>query len=71
MDSVISALMDALKTLVKPRMLVLLLLPAIYVTALVLPAVLLAYLNQGLFRYDALAEHASREEFDLIVERAG
>ena len=39
--------------------------------ALVLPVVLLAYLNQRLFRYDALAEHASREEFDLIVERAG
>ena len=39
--------------------------------ALVLPVVLLAYLNQRLFRYDALSDHASREEFDLIAERAG
>jgi hypothetical protein len=38
--------------------------------ALVLPIVLMAYLNQRLFRYDALAEHASREEYDLILERA-
>jgi len=38
--------------------------------ALVLPIVLMAYLNQRLFRYDALAEHASREEIDQVVERA-
>lgn len=37
------------------------------VGALVLPALNSAYLNQRLFRYDALAEHASREEFGLIV----
>lgn len=38
--------------------------------ALVFPIVLMAYLNQRLFRYDALAEHASREEIDQVVERA-
>lgn len=38
--------------------------------ALVLPALNSAYLNQRLFRYDALAEHASREEFAAIVARA-
>lgn len=35
--------------------------------ALVLPALNSAYLNQRLFRYDALAEHASREEYARIV----
>jgi hypothetical protein len=38
--------------------------------ALVLPIVLMAYLNQRLFRYDALAEHASREEMAQVFERA-
>ncbi|MDD3883349.1 MAG: EI24 domain-containing protein [Gallionella sp.] len=38
--------------------------------ALILPLLLMAYLNQRLFRYDALAEHASREEFQQILERA-
>lgn len=32
---------------------------------------LTAYLNQRLFRYDALAEHASRTEFDLILQQSG
>ncbi len=32
---------------------------------------LTAYLNQRLFRYDALAEHASREEFRLILTQSG
>ena len=32
---------------------------------------LMAYLNQRLFRYDALAEHASHEEFQLILEQSG
>lgn len=32
---------------------------------------LTAYLNQRLFRYDALAEHASHEEFQLILEQSG
>ena len=32
---------------------------------------LTAYLNQRLFRYDALAEHASRDEFETILERHG
>ena len=34
----------------------------------VLPLVLAAYLNQRLFRYDALSEHASAEEFRAILE---
>ncbi len=38
--------------------------------ALMIPVILMAYLNQRLFRYDALAEHASREEYDLIIRRA-
>lgn len=38
--------------------------------AMVLPVLLGAYLNQRLFRYDALAEHASREEFAVVVERS-
>lgn len=38
--------------------------------ALLLPLALMAYLNQRLFRYDALAEHASREEYAQVVERA-
>ncbi|ADE11471.1 EI24 domain-containing protein [Sideroxydans lithotrophicus] len=37
--------------------------------ALLLPLVLMAYLNQRLFRYDALAEHASREEYARVIER--
>lgn len=38
--------------------------------AAVLPALNSAWLNQRLFRYDALAEHASREEYREIVTRA-
>jgi hypothetical protein len=38
--------------------------------ALLLPILLMAYLNQRLFRYDALAEHASREEYAQVIERA-
>jgi len=38
--------------------------------ALILPIALMAYLNQRLFRYDALAEHASHDEIGQIVERA-
>ena len=37
--------------------------------AFVLPALNSAYLNQRLFRYDALAEHASREEYEELVRR--
>lgn len=37
------------------------------VGALLLPALNSAYLNQRLFRYDALAEHATREEYREIV----
>lgn len=33
----------------------------------VLPALLLAYINQRMFRYDALAEHASTEEIEQII----
>jgi uncharacterized protein involved in cysteine biosynthesis len=38
--------------------------------AAVLPALNSAYLNQRLFRYDALAEHATREEYQEIVTRS-
>jgi uncharacterized protein involved in cysteine biosynthesis len=38
--------------------------------AVVLPALNSAYLNQRLFRYDALAEHATREEYGVLVRRA-
>ena len=37
--------------------------------ALVLPALTSGYLNQRLFRYDALAEHATRDEYRTIVRR--
>lgn len=37
--------------------------------AVVLPALNSAYLNQRLFRYDALAEHASRDEYREIARR--
>jgi len=40
------------------------------VGAIVLPAVLSAYLNQRIFRYEALAEHAGRDEYRVIVQRA-
>lgn len=35
--------------------------------AVIVPVLLLAYLNQRLFRYDALAEHASAEEYARIA----
>jgi len=38
--------------------------------AAVLPLLLSAYLNQRLFRYDALSEHASREEMQRIFLEA-
>ncbi len=38
--------------------------------AVILPVLLSAYLSQRLFRYDALAEHASPEEFEQILERS-
>ncbi|MBI5752012.1 MAG: EI24 domain-containing protein [Hydrogenophilales bacterium] len=38
--------------------------------ALVAPTLLSAYLNQRLFMYDALMDHASREEFEQIKARA-
>ncbi len=38
--------------------------------ALVVPLVLTAWLNQRLFRYDALAEHASPEERDRVIDRS-
>ena len=37
------------------------------VGALVLPPLLAAFFNQRMFRYDALAEHASAEEFARVV----
>ena len=39
--------------------------------ALVLPPVLSAFLNQRLFRYEALSEHASAEEYRAVLSRAG
>ena len=38
--------------------------------AVLLPLLLSAYLNQRLFRYDALSEHASREEMQRIFAQA-
>ena len=38
--------------------------------AVVLPALISAYLNQRLFRYDALAEYATADEYAAIVRRA-
>jgi hypothetical protein len=38
--------------------------------ALVLPPLLAAHFNQRVFRYDALAEHATREEYERIVALA-
>ena len=38
--------------------------------AFIVPPLLSAYLNQRLFRYDALADHASREEYATIVAGA-
>jgi CysZ protein len=38
--------------------------------ALVLPALNAAYLNQRLFRYDALAEHANPQEYRAIVTQS-
>lgn len=38
--------------------------------ALVLPVILMAWLNQRLFRYDALAEHAGKQEYRQVIERA-
>lgn len=35
----------------------------------VLPILLFAYLNQRVFRYDALAEHATRQEMETIFRR--
>lgn len=39
--------------------------------AVVVPIALSAYLNQRLFRYDALGEHASKQEFEQVIARAG
>ncbi len=38
--------------------------------AIVIPVLLSAYLNKRLFSYDALMDHASREEFRQIQERS-
>ena len=40
------------------------------IAALALPPLLSGYLNQRLFRYDALADHASREEYRELVRAA-
>ena len=36
----------------------------------ILPIILAAYLNQRLFRYDALAEHASAVEYQQVLEQS-
>jgi uncharacterized protein involved in cysteine biosynthesis len=36
----------------------------------VLPALISAYLSQRLLRYDALAEHADRDEYPQVLARA-
>ncbi len=41
------------------------------VPAIVLPVLLNGWLNDRLFRYDALARHAGREEYALLRRRAG
>lgn len=52
-------------------LLVLLSLPLWFIPLLwpVLPIVLFGYLNQRVFRYDALAEHASAGEMDTLIRR--
>ncbi len=42
----------------------------LFAFALIIPIALSAYLNQRLFRYDALSEHASAEEFDALLEHS-
>ncbi len=37
----------------------------------ILPVVLLAYFNQRMFRYDAVAEHADRDEMKALFGRSG
>ena len=39
--------------------------------AVVLPAFISALFNQRVFRYDALAEHASAAEYRTVVQEAG
>ncbi|HUW51049.1 MAG TPA: EI24 domain-containing protein [Sulfuricella sp.] len=39
--------------------------------AVAVPILLSAYLNQRLFRYDALADHATPDEFQSVLERSG
>lgn len=41
------------------------------VGAVLLPALIAALFNQRVFRYDALAEHASAEEYHAVVQKAG
>ncbi len=41
------------------------------IPAVLLPVLLNGWLNDRLFRYDALAEHASRDEYALLRSRAG
>jgi len=41
------------------------------IPAIILPVLLNGWLNDRLFRYDALAQHASREEYALLRRRAG
>lgn len=40
------------------------------ILAVILPVLLSAYLNQRLFRYDALADHAAADEYRQVLARA-
>jgi uncharacterized protein involved in cysteine biosynthesis len=65
------SLRNALVSVIVYLVLWLLTLP-LWLTALWAPVAavaLNAYLNQRLFRYDALADHASKEEFRLFIEQ--
>jgi len=57
MNDVVRAFGNAFRSAMHPRML-----------APVLPVVLSAYLNQRLFRYDALSDHASAAEYRAILK---
>ena len=63
MERIIAALLKALASLMHPRMLWLMVWP-------VLPVVLFGYFNQRVFRYDALAEHATAAEIAAVIRRS-
>lgn len=67
-------MVNASWTLLVYLLLVLLTLPLWFILpfgAFLIPLLLSAYLNARMFRYDALAEHASKAEFRELVRRDG